>query len=107
MAIKRIWRGWTTIQNADAYQQLLRDEVFPGIEAKNIPGLRGIELLRLDSDDEVGFVVIMRFDSLQDLIAFQGEDYRRGYVPDAARALLSRYDEFAQHYEEIERRDYG
>lgn len=34
MATKRIWHGWTTPENADAYQQLLHDEVFPGIEAK-------------------------------------------------------------------------
>jgi hypothetical protein len=34
MATKRIWHGWTTPENADAYQQLLHDEVFPGIEAE-------------------------------------------------------------------------
>ena len=53
MAIKRIWHGWTTPENADEYQQLLHDEVFPGIEAKNIPGYRSIELLRWDLENEV------------------------------------------------------
>ena len=48
MAIKRIWRGWTTKDNADAYEALLCDQVFPGIEARNIAGYRGIELLRRD-----------------------------------------------------------
>ena len=43
MAIKRIWHGWTTPENATAYENLLRDEVFPGIEAKQIPGYRGID----------------------------------------------------------------
>ncbi len=41
MTIKRIWHGWTTPENADAYELLLRREVFPGIEAKEIPGYLG------------------------------------------------------------------
>ena len=40
MAIKRVWHGWTTPENADKYQELLHSEVSPGIEAKNIPGYR-------------------------------------------------------------------
>ena len=48
MATKRIWHGWTTPENADTYQQLLHDEIFPGIEAKNIPGYQSIELFRMD-----------------------------------------------------------
>ena len=50
MAIKRIWHGWTTPQNAEAYRLLLRDEVFPGIEAKNIK--TGVQAdVRLDVND--------------------------------------------------------
>ncbi len=75
MAIKRVWHGWTTPENADKYQHLLHHEVFPGIEAKNIPGYQSIELLRRDVDDEVEFVTIMTFDSLQNIIDFPGEDY--------------------------------
>ena len=106
MAIKRIWHGWTTLQNADVYQRLLHDEIFPGIEAKNIPGYLGIELLRLDLDDEVEFVTIMTFSALQNVIDFQGEDYRRCYVPEAAQRVLKRWDRTAMHYETIESRDY-
>jgi hypothetical protein len=58
MAIKRIWHGWTTPENADRYQQLLHEVVFPGIEAKNIPGYLSIELLRRDLADEVEFITI-------------------------------------------------
>ncbi len=65
MAIKRIWHGWTTKDNAAAYEDLLRDEVFPGIEAKSIAGYRGIELLRRDLGDEIEFITIMTFDSIQ------------------------------------------
>ncbi len=107
MAIKRIWHGWTTPENAAAYEDLLRAEVFPGIEAKNIPGYRGIELLRLDRGDEVEFVTIMTFDSIQNVIDFQGPDYRRCYVPDAAREVLKRWDRTSDHYQVKETRDYG
>ena len=106
MAIKRVWHGWTTPENADKYQELLHREVFPGIEAKNIPGYRRIELLRMDSGDEVEFVTVMTFDSLQNVIDFQGEDYKRCYVPDAAQKVLKRWDQVSAHYELIETREY-
>lgn len=107
MAIKRIWHGWTTPENAAAYESLLRAEVFPGIEAKRIPGYRGIELLRLDRGAEVEFVTIMTFDSIQNVIDFQGPDYQRCYVPDAAQNLLKRWDQTSDHYQVKETRDYG
>ncbi len=103
---KRIWHGHTTHDNADKYQTLLHNEVFPGIEAKMIPGYRSIELLRFEKEDEVEFVTIMTFDSLQNVIDFQGEDYEACYVPDAAQKILSRWDKRSAHYEVIERRDY-
>ena len=106
MATKRIWHGWTTPENADTYQQLLHDEVFPGIEAKNISGYQSNELFRRDLRDEVEFVTIMTFDSLQNVIDFQGEDYKKCYVPDAAQKVLARWDQESAHYETIENRNY-
>lgn len=106
MAVKRVWHGWTTIENADTYQALLHNEIFPGIEGKKIAGYRSIELFRRDLDDEVEFVTIMTFDSLQSVIDFQGEDYERCYVPDASRAVLKRWDLYSAHYDLIESRTY-
>ncbi len=106
MAIKRVWHGWTNSENADKYQNLLHNEVFPGIEAKKIPGYQSIELMRRDHSDEVEFVTIMTFDSLQNVIDFQGEDYTRCYVPDAAQLLLKRWDPVSAHYDAIEVRKY-
>lgn len=106
MSIKRVWHGWTTLENADRYQNLLRDEIFLGIEAKNIPGYRSIELFRRDLVDEVEFVTIMTFDSLEDVIDFQGEDYTRCYVPDAAQKVLKRWDQKSTHYQAVEHRVY-
>lgn len=106
MTIKRIWHGWTTPENADRYQNILQNEVIPGIEAKNIPGLRKFETLRFEQDDEVEFVTIITFDSLQDVIAFQGANYQISYIPDAAQAVLKRWDPETLHYELVETRKY-
>lgn len=106
MAIKRVWHGWTIKENAGKYQNLLHNEVLPGIEAKNIPGYQKIEVFRIDLNDEVEFVTIMTFESLQNVIEFQGENYRKCYVPDAAQKLLKRWDQESTHYELIETRKY-
>ena len=106
MAVKRVWHGWTAIENADRYQDLLHNDVFPGIEAKHIAGYRSVELFRRNLDDEVEFVTIMTFESLQSVIDFQGEDYERCYVPDAAKKLLKRWDLHSAHYDTIETRTY-
>lgn len=104
--IKRIWHGWTTPENADRYQRLLEEEIFGGIEAMEIGGFRGIDLLRREGDGEVEFVTIMTFDSLDDVRAFAGEDYEAAYVPPEAREVLARFDARSAHYEVRESRSY-
>jgi heme-degrading monooxygenase HmoA len=97
--INRIWHGWTTPANADAYEELLKEEIFVGIKDREIPGYRGIQLLRRDNRDEVEFVTIMRFDTLDAVRNFAGEDFEAAVVPPKARVLLARFDERSQHYE--------
>ena len=97
--ISRIWRGWTTPDDADPYEQLLRTEIFPGILARRVPGFRGIQLLRRPLGDSVEFVTEMWFDSLDAVRAFAGEDYETAVVPPRARAVLARFDARSAHYE--------
>jgi antibiotic biosynthesis monooxygenase (ABM) superfamily enzyme len=97
--IGRIWHGWTTPENADVYENLLKMEIFPEIAAKNVPGYRGIQLFRRPLDDEVEFITIMWFDAWDSVRQFAGEDYEKAYVPPNAREVLSRFDERSQHYE--------
>lgn len=104
--IKRIWHGYTTSERADEYEALLRAEVIKGIEGKNIPGFRRIDVLRRPLEDEVEFVTIMEFETLDSVRAFVGEDYEQAYVPDEARAILARFDERSQHYEVRDSRSY-
>lgn len=97
--ICRVWHGWTSLTDAEAYETLLRSEVFPGIARRGVAGYRGIELLRRAGSESVEFVTLMWFDSLDDVRAFAGEDYAVAVVPPAARALLQRFDAESAHYE--------
>ncbi|MBI5580978.1 MAG: antibiotic biosynthesis monooxygenase [Deltaproteobacteria bacterium] len=97
--ISRIWHGWTTPANAEAYEALLKEEIFAGIRGREIPGYRGIQLLRRDVRDEVEFITIMTFDTLDSVRNFAGIDLEAAVVPANARALLVRFDERSQHYE--------
>jgi heme-degrading monooxygenase HmoA len=103
--ICRIWHGWTSPADADAYERLLRSEIFQGIAARDIPGYRGIELLRRPVADMVEFVTLMWFDSVDAVHAFAGADYEVAVVPAAARALLQRFDVRSAHYDVRQPRD--
>lgn len=97
--IVRIWHGWTDRKNAPAYEMLLKTEIFHGIEKREIAGFSGIDLLRREIDDEVEFVTMVRFASVDAVRAFAGADYEAAVVPAEARKLLSRFDARSQHYE--------
>jgi hypothetical protein len=97
--ISRVWHGWTVPANADAYEALLKGGIFTGIQNRQIAGYRGIHLFRRNLGDEVEFVTVMWFDSVDAVRVFAGKDYEVAVVPPKARALLSRFDARSQHYE--------
>jgi heme-degrading monooxygenase HmoA len=95
--ISRIWHGWTTHENADKYESLLRAEVLPGIH--RISGYTGAYLLRRDAaDDEVEFITMTQFTDMKAVIAFAGKDYERAVIATGAGKLLSHYDTRSAHY---------
>jgi heme-degrading monooxygenase HmoA len=97
--ISRIWHGYTITENADAYESLLKEEIFTGIQNRKIIGYKGIQLFRRNLNDEVEFITVMWFDSIDAIRIFAGEDYEIAVVPPKARKLLSRFDTRSQHYE--------
>ncbi|HZQ25035.1 MAG TPA: antibiotic biosynthesis monooxygenase [Terriglobales bacterium] len=97
--ISRIWHGWTTRENADSYEQLLRSEILPGIH--RVKGYRGASLLRRDVGKEVEFITITKFACLDDVRAFAGEDYELAVILPEAHKLLSHFDERSAHYETV------
>ncbi len=101
--ITRIWRGWASVDDADAYQQLLNTTIVPGITARHIVGHRGTEVLRAREPEgaEVQFITIMTFDHWEAVREFAGGDGHESVVPPQARALLARFDEHSAHFDVV------
>jgi heme-degrading monooxygenase HmoA len=98
--ISRIWHGWTTHENADKYEKLLRAEVLPGIH--RIRGYTGAYLLRRDAaNNEVEFITITQFTDMNAVREFAGADYERAVIAPGAGGLLTHYDDRSQHYETL------
>lgn len=95
--IARHWRGWTELRNADTYELLLKNRVLPGLES--IQGYRGGYVLRSDGPTETEFVVVNFFESLDAVKVFTGPDYSTPVFEPEARALFSRGEPTAYHYE--------
>ena len=96
--IARIWHGWTKPENAKAYEDMLRDEIFPGIVRRNIKGYRGAELFIHEDGNETGFVTLLRFDSMEAVKEFAGMDESKPVIYPKAEGLLTRMDERSHHY---------
>jgi hypothetical protein len=97
--ICRIWNGWTTHNNANIYENMLKEEIFESIEERNLSGYERIQLFRHDGETEVQFITIMYFKTLDGIRQFAGEDYTLAVVPQKARDVLSRFDERVRIFE--------
>jgi antibiotic biosynthesis monooxygenase (ABM) superfamily enzyme len=95
--IARIWHGWTKAADAKTYENLLRDEIFPSIASRNIAGYRGAELFIRENGNEVEFVTLLRFDSMDAVKEFSGADVGRPVIYPKAEPLLTRMER-SRHY---------
>src|SRR5262245_53624624 len=102
--ICRLWRGWTSPENAGAYERVVRGEVIPGIEARNIPGFRHVDLMKRDLDGEIEFQTLMWFDNIEAVKAFMGADFSVSHVPLEELDGPNSFDDRAAHFEVIDRR---
>ena len=95
--IARMWHGYTTPENADGYEAKLKPEMLPGIG--KVPGYRGGYVLRRALENEVEFVTIMIWDSIEALKAVAGPNYTASIIPEDRLRYLSRHDSHSAHYE--------
>ncbi len=95
--IARIWHGWTKPTDAEAYEKMLRDEIFPSIAARNIDGYQGAELFIREDGDEVEFVTLLRFDSMNGVKQFAGVEASKPVIFPKAEKLIRRM-KAARHY---------
>jgi antibiotic biosynthesis monooxygenase (ABM) superfamily enzyme len=97
--IARIWHGWTSRENAEKYERLLREEVLLEIAKRAIPGYKGAEIFIREADnDEVEFITLLRFETLDAVKVFAGKDYEQPVIPPECRRLLKRHSEKSRHY---------
>src|SRR5690242_14693142 len=94
--IGRMWRGWTSSDQADGYEAVFRDVVLP--ELRDVAGCRGAYLLRRDDEEGAEFVTLTLFDSLDAVRAFAGEHYQTAVISDEARAVLRDFETTARHF---------
>lgn len=97
--IIRIWKGWTNKENAPVYEKLLENEIFPEVKKKGVSGLKKVSISTRELKDEVEFLLVLQFDSLESVKTFAGENYKTAYIPDKAKRILSKYETTARHYE--------
>jgi heme-degrading monooxygenase HmoA len=95
--IARIWHGHTKPEHASDYEAMLKPELLPGIS--KVKGYRGSYLLRREAGDEVEFITIMFWDSIDAIRAVAGPDYETAVIPEERRKYLSRHDAKSAHYE--------
>ena len=97
--IARIWHGYTKPEHADAYESMLKPELLPGIS--NVQGYKGSYLLRRGAGNEIEFITIMLWDSIESIRAVAGADYETAVVPAERRKYLAHYDPKSSHYEVV------
>jgi heme-degrading monooxygenase HmoA len=95
--IARVWHGYTKPEHAGAYEAMLKPELLPGISKKK--GYRGSYLLRRPLGNEVEFVTILLWESIDDLKAVAGADYEKSIIPKERLQYLTRHELKAAHYE--------
>ena len=95
--IARLWHGYTKPEDAPTYHEMLLKTILPGIH--RIAGYKGSYVLRKDGPDEVEFITLTFWESLDAIREFAGPDYEHSVIlPEAAR-LLTRHDEYSTHYD--------
>jgi hypothetical protein len=96
----RVWRGWTTVGDAERYDDYLQKELFPRLSQElHSQGYRGYQLLRITRGEEIEFMTMLWFESLENVRSFAGENYEIPVISQKARALLKRFADRADHYE--------
>lgn len=95
--IARTWKGWTAPEDAEEYENVLKEVVLPLL--RSIKGYMGTQVMRKEGGNEVEFMVINFFESLESIKEFAGEDLDAAVFEPEARRLLSRVEARVEHFE--------
>jgi heme-degrading monooxygenase HmoA len=95
--IYRYWRGLAFPEFETAYVEHLRRHTVPHMH--ELPGFRGVSVLKRKCSAGTEFIVITRWDTLQSIAAFAGDDAESAVVPEDMHRMMREYDSRARHYE--------
>jgi len=94
--IARIWRASATAEGAEHYREHFSEQVLP--QLRKLDGFRGATLLQRAIPEHTEIEVITRWDSVEKVRDFAGDDIRVSIVEPAALAVLTHSDDFATHH---------
>ena len=99
-SITRIWHGRTRAEHADEYLQFVIDT---GVaDYKSIPGNLSVEIWRQVEGDVCHFWTVTKWDSVDSIKQFAGEDYAKAkYYPEDEKYLLE-FEPTVRHCETFE-----
>ena len=98
--IIREWRALAEPAQSDAYPKHFREMVEP--ELRQLTGFLGAHLIQRLVGDQIEFVVLTRWQSMDAIRDFAGEALEQAKVEAGAVAALITYDDMVRHYEIIE-----
>jgi len=96
----REWRGRADRSCGNAYPAHFCAKVVP--ELRGVPGFIGAHLSERLLGDEIEFLVLTRWESMDAIRDFAGDDFARAVVEPGAVAALVSFDASVRHYEVIE-----
>lgn len=94
--VERHWKGIAIREKADHYIHHLKKETLPALKA--ISGFKGLSILNKETKEGAAFLIITRWENLESIRQFAGMHYEEAVVPDAVKAMMIRYDSWAEHY---------
>ena len=98
--ISRQWRALAKAACAQDYVQHLKTDTLAHLG--KLPGFVDATILRREVERGVEFVVVTRWQSLDAIRKFAGDDVEAAVVPEEVQRMMIEYDRRARHYEELE-----
>ena len=95
--IARVWHGYTKPEQADTYEEMLRNTILPGIH--RVAGYKGCYVLRKGEGAEVEFITVTLWESMDAVRQFAGPNYETPVIVPEAEDLLTRHDKKSTHYQ--------
>ncbi|HEX6224834.1 MAG TPA: hypothetical protein VFZ52_10515 [Chryseolinea sp.] len=94
--VERHWRGISIREKAEQYIHHLTNETLPDLKA--LPGFKSLSILRREVREGTAFLIITRWETLEDMRSFAGIDLESAVVPDLVKSIMIKFDSRVEHF---------